>query len=190
MATIIGVGPPDNDGEREVIAYLRDNAPGSWTVVHNLELPQNQRRFEIDLIVVTPHAVTVIDVKRTHGEIAVAGNRWYPRHRAPFASPLPKLRQHAKVLKSLLAGPNNQLRRLYVGQFVVLTDPKAKLIDTDGGDVKEVCHLGELIALLADPSLVPGDFDAHHNLGLDQHLLRTLIGSARPPSAARTFGSW
>lgn len=190
MARIIPVGEPVNDCERQVIAHLRDNGPDSWTVLHNVELPSRQQQFEIDLIVLTPHTVHVIDVKGTRGRIAVAGIRWYPKRRAPFRSPLPKLRNHAKTLKTLLTSGTPRLGRLYVGALVVLCDPTAELHDPENRDAADVCRIDGLIAILADASRVPPDFDARSALGEDPHLLKTLEGSARPPSGPRGFGNW
>lgn len=190
MARIISFGEPVNDCERQVIAHLRDNGPDSWTVLHNVELPSRQQQFEIDLIVLTPHTVHVIDVKGTRGRVAVAGNRWYPQRRAPFRSPLPKLRSHAKTLKTLLTGGTPRLGRLYVGALVVLCDPTAELHDPENRDVEDVCRTDGLIPMLADTSRVPPDFDAHGGIGSDPHLLASLEGSARPPSGPRGFGNW
>ena len=190
MARIVAVGEPANETERLVIRHLERHAPDSWTVLHNVELPSGNRRFEIDLVVVAPHAVHVVDVKGTRGTITVSGAMWHPHGRAPFRSPVPKLRQHARVLKSLLEKADPRLSRLYVGQLVVLPDEGAELRDPDHRDEGDVCHLTELIDLLGDHGRVPGSFDARAGLGRDAALLRVLVGQARPPSGPRVFGSW
>ena len=99
MATVIPIGDPVNDAERAVSAHLRDHAPASWTVLHNFEIGQDGERFEVDLAVLTPHAVYLIDVKGTRGLIEVDRSRWYPEGRAPFTSLLAKLRSHARTFK-------------------------------------------------------------------------------------------
>ena len=79
MAEIIGGGEPVNDAERAVIRHLRDHGPAHWVVLHNIDLRlRDNRKYEIDVLVVTEYAVTLIDVKGTHGRIEVAGGRWYP----------------------------------------------------------------------------------------------------------------
>ena len=79
MAEIIGGGEPVNDAERAVIRHLRDHGPAHWVVLHNFDLRlRGNRKYEIDVLVVTEFAVTLIDVKGTHGRIEVAGGRWYP----------------------------------------------------------------------------------------------------------------
>ena len=81
MATVIPIGEPVNDAERAVIAHLRDHGPASWTVLHNFEIGQGGEWFEVDLAVLTPHAVYLIDVKGTRGLIEVDRSRWYPEGR-------------------------------------------------------------------------------------------------------------
>ena len=86
-ARIVAVGEAANDAERRVIAHLRDHAPAEWTVLHSVEILHGNRLFEIDLVVVTGHAVYVIDVKGTRGRIEVDGSRWYPAQAGPIPQP-------------------------------------------------------------------------------------------------------
>ena len=60
-------GIPANDAERKAIGLLRDNLPDSWMLFHNFELRQGEEVFEIDLAVMSPHAVYLVDVKGTFG---------------------------------------------------------------------------------------------------------------------------
>ncbi|NJQ03405.1 methylation-associated defense system protein kinase MAD6 [Streptomyces zingiberis] len=193
-ARIVAVGEAVNDAERRVIAHLRDHAPDDWTVLHSVEIPYRNELFEVDLVVVTGHAVFVIDVKGTRGRIEVAGNRWHPARRAPFRSPLPKLRGHAKQLKTILETAHRPLSRLYTDALVVLTARDALLIDRTPRqqDARDTVTLPDLIGRLADVTRVPtvsGRFDtdiaAHHEL-----IVRTVQGSSRPPSGPLRFGSW
>ena len=157
MAEIISGGEPVNDSERAVIRHLRDNGPADWVVLHNFELRlQHNRKYEIDVLVITGIAVTLIDVKGTRGRIEVAGGRWYPSNRQPFRSPVEKLRSHAKELKSNLS--SRGLGRLWVDALVVLTAPDARLIDgSDGPDADALCvvtGLADLIPELSRPERV------------------------------------
>jgi len=93
------------------------------------------------------------------------------------------------MLKSLLAGDDPALRRLYIGQLVVLTDAGAELRDPDRRDADEVCHFGDLRGRLADRATVPGGFDAQGGLGRDPRLVATLTGRAWAPAGDRPFGN-
>lgn len=195
MARIVPIGPPVNDAERQVIAHLRDHGPDNWTVLHSLEIPDSRGRlFEIDLVVVTSHMVYVVDVKGTFGRIDVQGSRWMPAGRSPFHTPLPKLRENAKRLKSLLEYAHRELSRAYVDAVVVLPAPDARLVDHNKPqrDAAATVNLPNLVALLSDVSRVPtgshsvdADIGRHHDKIVKQI---ELIGQA--PTGPLQFGNW
>ena len=139
MAQVIQIGHPANEPEKEAIAYLRDHLPADYRVIHNFELRNDDGQwFEIDIAVVAPHAVYLVDVKSTYGEIHVAGSRWHPEGRTPFASPLAKLRHHTRqlhgVLSNAASGSHLALRHVWVEAVVLLTAPDARLRDPEGRD--------------------------------------------------------
>ena len=102
MAKVIPIGEPVNEAERLAIAHLRDSLPNSYLVLHNFEVVRNGEYFEVDLAVVAPHAVYLVDVKGTRGLIDVYGPKWYPDGRQPYTSPLLKLRGHARSIKGAI----------------------------------------------------------------------------------------
>src|SRR5205085_2296155 len=111
-ARVIAIGPPVNDAERLAILTLRDGLPAHYILLHNFEFKQGKELFEIDLAVLAPHGVYIVDSKGTRGQIDVYLSKWYPQGRAPFLSPLPKLRNHAKALKTLVVDSNPGRRDL------------------------------------------------------------------------------
>ncbi|MFC5813957.1 methylation-associated defense system protein kinase MAD6 [Nonomuraea harbinensis] len=189
MAEIVGGGRPVNDAERRVIAFLRDNAPADWLLLHNVEVPRGDDVFEVDLIVLTRHALVVVDVKGTRGRIEVSGSRWFPPRREAFGSPVTKLRGTAKALKGLLVSRATQLERVYVDSLVVLTSPDARLVDPAGRDAVNVTDLSGLIATLGDVSRVrrgcSPDVRPYLSAVLDA-LNQTVRRSTTPPR----FGNW
>ncbi len=102
MAKVIPIGEPVNDSEKQAIAHLRDVLPDNYLLLHNFEIHRHGHIYEVDLALLTPHAVYLVDVKGTRGLIDVYGPKWYPEGRTPFASPLAKLRGHAKSLKGMI----------------------------------------------------------------------------------------
>ena len=160
MAQVIPIGQPANDPERQAIAVLRDGLPADYRIVHNFELRADGGQwFEIDLAVVTPHSVYLIDVKSTYGEIHVAGGKWHPESRAPYASPLAKLRQHCRQLHGVFSAgvtPANQgMRHVWVDALIILTNPSAILRDPEGRDRDSVVKLDQAVRALMDPSRLP-----------------------------------
>lgn len=195
MARIVPIGPPVNDAERAVIAHLRDHGPDEWTVLHSLEIPDSRGRlFEVDLVVVTGHMVYVIDVKGTFGRIDVQGSRWMPAGRSPFHTPLPKLRENAKRLKSLLEHAHPQLSRVYVEAVVVLPAPDARLVDhnTPQRDASSTVSLQHLVALLSDVSRAPtGSFPVDANIQRHhEKIVDEVKQIGQVPTGPLQFGNW
>src|SRR4051812_31972831 len=113
MAQIVGGGTPANDAERLVLRHLAEHAPDDWIILHNVEIPVHGDSYEVDLVVVNARGVCLVDVKGTRGRIDVAGTRWYPAGRDSFASPVRKLRAHARAVKGLLTQHQPALSRVY-----------------------------------------------------------------------------
>ncbi len=192
MARVIAIGQPVNDSEREAIAYLRDHLPNSFTVIHNFELKQGYELYEIDIALLAPHAVFVIDVKGTRGLVDVYGAKWYPEGRAPYHSPLAILRKHAKALKTFVCDQHSadaDLRRAYVDAAVLMTDPDAHVQDAGGQDGPSVAYLKKCAAFFQDKSRVPAGFssDIRAKLGAIE---KAIIGRAKPKSAPPCYGNW
>ena len=185
-------GIPANDAERKAIGLLRDNLPDSWMLFHNFELRQGEEVFEIDLAVMSPHAVYLIDVKGTHGLIDVYGSKWYPDGRQPFHSPLAKLRNHAKVLATIIRESNPgliKLRKAHVQAMVLLTADDAKLNDPAGIDSPDVTDLKHCINYLSDKKRIPDhrldNIQRHH-----AQIFKAITGKAKPKSSALVFRDW
>ena len=192
MAAVIKIGDPVNEAERTALTLLRDRGPASWTVFHNFEIASGGESFEVDVAVLTPHAVFLIDVKGTRGLIEVDRSRWYPEGRAPFPSPLAKLRNHARTLKGLLVSSSPgrlELQDVFVAPLVLLTAPDAVLRDPDDRDTRDVITLDRCIAYLTDPTRVPNRFSK--NIGPLHGIIRSAIqGKARPRTGPLQFGNW
>ena len=103
MAKVIPIGSPVNEAERRTIAHLRDNLPDSYILLHNFEVERDGELFEVDLAVIAPHAVYLVDTKGTRGLIDVYGSKWYPEGRQPYTSPLAKLRGQEATFKIITA---------------------------------------------------------------------------------------
>src|SRR5262249_1213952 len=182
MARVIAIGQPANDSEREAIAYLRDHLPNSVILIHNFELKQGHELYEIDIAVLTPHSVFVIDVKGTRGLIDVYGAKWYPEGRAPYHSPLAILRKHAKALKTFISDQHpadTALRGVYVDAAVLMTSSDAHVQDAGGQDGPSVTYLKKCVAFFQNKARVPAGFstDIRAHLGLVE---RTIVGRAKP----------
>ena len=192
MAKVIPIGEPVNDAERQAIAFLRDHLPDSYLVLHNFDVVRDGVTFEVDIAVVAPHAVYLVDVKGTRGQIDVYGPKWYPEGRQPFNSPLAKLRGHAKSIKGIITASQpgrRDLEDIYVDAVIVLTAPDAALVDQGGRDAPNVTSLKKAGAFFQNTTRIPPgrskNISAHHNM-----VLKALQGVARPRSGPTRFGNW
>lgn len=194
MAKIICVGQPANDAERQAIAYLRDELPDSYTVIHNFEMMVEQEMMEIDLVVLMPHCVYLVDIKGVHGLVDVYGSKWYPENREPYRSPLLKGEKNAKKLKTFLTDHNRthpELHKMYVRATVLLTDPDAQIDDhtLDHREAKHIVHLNKCQAYFRNPANVPPD-RSHDIRALLPLIERTIRGGTRPPTRPQIYRDW
>jgi serine/threonine protein kinase len=192
MATVIPIGEPVNEAERQAIAHLRDHLPASYLVLHNFEILRDGETFEVDVAVIAPHAVFLVDVKGTRGLIDVYGPKWYPEGRQPFSSPLAKLRGHAKAIKGVITSSQpgrRDLEDIYVDAAVVLTSPDATLVDQGGRDSPNVTTLKKAAAFFQNSTRIPAgkskNIGANHNI-----IMKALQGVAKPRSGPLRFGNW
>ena len=192
MAKVLPIGQPVNDSEREAIAHLREHLPDGFTVIHNFELRQGRNVFEIDIALLGPHCVHLIDVKGTRGLVDVHGNKWYPQRRAPYHSPLAILRSHAKALKSLICDQNptdRALRSVHVDAAVLMTSPDAHVQDPGGLDAPSVAYLEQCTAFFKSTKRIPADRSTDIRSRLRQ-IQRAIVGRATPRNAPPCYGNW
>lgn len=192
MATVIPVGEPVNESERLAIAHFRDHLPSSYLVLHNFDVVRDGETFEVDVAIIAPHAVYLVDIKGTRGLIDVYGPKWYPEGRQPFNSPLAKLRGHARAIKGVITASQpgrRDLEDIYVDAAVVLTAPNATLADQGGRDAPSVTALKKAAAFFQNSTRIPPgkskNISAHHKI-----VLKAIQGVAKPRSGPLRFGSW
>jgi len=192
MAKVIAIGQPVNESEREAIAYLRDHLPDVYTVIHNFELRHDRNVFEVDIALVGPQCVHVIDVKGTRGLVDVYGSKWYPEGRAPYHSPLAILRGHAKALKSLICDQHptdRALGSIHVDAAVLMTAPDAHVQDHGGQDGPAVAYLKKCTAFFKSTKRIPSgrSTDIRGHFG---KIRRAIVGRAQPRNAPPCYGNW
>ncbi len=192
MAIVVAIGEPVNDAERQAIAWLRDHLPSNHVVFHNFEIHRDGERFEVDLAVLAPHALYLVDVKGTRGLIDVYGPKWYPEGRQPFTSPLLKLHGHARTVKGILTAsqPGRQdVDRVFVDAVVLLTAPDAHLVDQGARDSGNVTTLKQSAAFFQNTGRIPGRFDKNIT-PVARMVQGALVGAARKPKGPLVLGDW
>lgn len=192
MATVVPIGRPVNDAERLAIAHLRDHLPSSYLVFHNFEIRRDGETFEVDIAVLAPHALYLVDVKGTRGLIDVYGPKWYPEGRQPYTSPLVKLRGHARTVKGILTESQpgrRDLEGVFVEAAILLTASDAHLVDQGSRDTDNVTTLKKSASFFQNASRIPARFEK--NMSRLHGMVRSaLIGVAKPCSGPLVLGDW
>jgi serine/threonine protein kinase len=193
MAKVIRIGEPVNDSERKAIQFLRDNLPDTYTIIHNFEIPKGKEKFEVDLAIITPHSIFVVDVKGIAGLIDIYGSTWYPEGRASIHSPLPKLRHHAKVLKTLIcdAHPTKaDLQRIYTHAVVLMTAPDAHVDAHGNPDAADITYLNQTcLTYFKGKGHIPSRW-SNDIRSLQTYIQQTIQGKTRPISAPTCYRDW
>lgn len=187
-----GSGQPVNQAERDVISYLRGHLPNGYKLLHNIEIKRGVEFFEIDLVLLTPHGIYVVDIKGTQGQVNIYNNQWHPEGRSPFYSPLPKLRQNAKTLKGIICDfyPARQdLGSIYVHAVVLMSNPETVIDDSNGRDESEITYADQrCIEYFQDQTKLPHwskNIESRYSL-----VVRALSGRTNPRSSPPCFNNW
>ena len=190
MAKIIKVGNPANESEKKAIQHLANNLPKSWTILHNFELEAKQK-LEIDLAVLSPHAVYLVDVKGIRGKFTEIGNKWFAGENELYPSPLVKLRQNTKILSNLLKNRFKEIaeiRKVHIHPTILLTNDNADILDKDGGKISDIIKLADCNKYFNDKSRVTpyrlNNINQYH-----RHVIKVITGGT-PSSKHLIFGKW
>jgi len=192
-AKIIPLGQPAHDAEREAITFLAAGLPDTWTVYSNPWLVDRSGAvYELDTVVVAPHAIYVVELKAYRGRIEGNDNDWWIP--APIRSPLKLNRTTAQILASTLRARSYECGRVWVEGFVFLSHTYD--VDIDGPASRyRVYTRKDIHAALTDEQLLrkhlsrlraPGRVDDH----VEEVLHRLLVGADRAARPRRRIRSY
>ena len=196
-AEVIKFGEPENESERLAIQYLRGHLPDSYRIYTNLEIPRGKQLYEIDIILVAPHAIYIVDVKGVYGRVEVDDNDWYPENRQSYPSPLKKYRQHVRALAGLIQDVNparrQNLQRILIEATVLLTTDDVEIIDVsrNGDQAKNIVFLGNsCISYFKDSYRIDSQYYETQVTSYLSVIDRAIRGRSHPSKRAKQFGSW
>lgn len=195
MARYLEVGPPVNDGEREVLRVLRDGLDDNWAIVANFEVMQGARSYECDALVVGSRGwAYLVETKAWSGRIRGNDQQWeLPSLVGGSASyrpnPLNVTNQKSRVLKDLLIRDNPVLKGLYIQPLVVIAADGP--LDLVGNCAEHTLLVGDLLGRIAeDPRpFIPKSAGA---LGdeVPAEVADVLVRTSRPIAPSSRLGSW
>ena len=165
---------PVNEGERLVIQHLQETLPDTYSVIPNVEIAESGRPpFDYDVIVVAPHAVYVVEIKRWLGGLHGDDYTWWVAGQHQRPNPLPTTNNKARVLKSHIKRHQPAIE-VWVEAVVALADDRGQ-INLHGQCKARVFRYPDLPAFLADPSALG---DRAHNLRQQRGYLESAIQQA------------
>lgn len=119
-AKFIQIGEPAHDAERQALRFLVEGLPESFTVYGNAWLVERSGVvYELDAVVVAPHAVFVVEIKSYRGRIEGTDNDWWLPEKV--RSPLKLNRITSQVLKSHLKSASYQAGQVWSEGLVFLS---------------------------------------------------------------------
>ena len=158
MAKLISLSAsrPANPAETQVVQLLVERLPNTYTVIPNAEISQpGGPPFEYDLIVIAPHAVYVVEVKRWLGGIQGDDFTWLVAGLHHRPNPWLTANNKARVLKSALERQVLGQGRFWVEAAVAIVDEAGEL-NLRGACRKRVFRYNDLPAFLSDASALEG----------------------------------
>ncbi len=151
-AKFVHVGEPAHDAERQALKFLVDNLPDDYVVYGNPWLVERSGAvFELDAVVVAPHALYVVEIKSYRGAISGNDNDWYIPQ--PIRSPLKLNRKTAQVLASLLKQRSVDAARPFVEGLVFLSHASDSRV-VGPASVDRVHTRRTILGSLQDPTLL------------------------------------
>ena len=156
MAQLINLGgvQPIDEGEALVVQYLSNVLPSNYLLYPNLEIAAVGRQpYEYDLIVVAPHAIYVVEIKRWLVQISGGDYLWHLSSGKKKANPLRLTNHKARVLKGRLVQYSASLQHVWVEACVVIADEKTQL-QLNGAVAKRTFLYPDVAKFLQDPLLL------------------------------------
>ncbi|MEO7889575.1 MAG: protein kinase [Vicinamibacterales bacterium] len=119
-AQFVPIGESAHDAERQALRFLVEGLPADYTVYGNPWLVERSGVvFELDAVVVAPHALYVVEIKSYRGRIEGTDNDWWLPEK--IRSPLKLNRITAQVLKTHLKNASYQAGQVWTEGLVFLS---------------------------------------------------------------------
>jgi serine/threonine protein kinase len=185
-AQFIPIGESAHDAERQALRFLVEGLPADYTVYGNPWLVERSGGvFELDAVVVAPHAIFVVEIKSYRGRIEGTDNDWWLP--AKIRSPLKLNRVTAQVLKTHLKNASYQAGQVWTEGLVFLSATTD--VGVRGPASSDRVHTRKtILAALQDPALIErlsqGRSRTPSSLA-QRELLELFTGAQRGPKPVR-----
>ena len=185
-AQFIPIGESAHDAERQALRFLVEGLPADYSVYGNPWLVERSGVvFELDAVVVAPHAIFVVEIKSYRGRIEGTDNDWWLPEK--IRSPLKLNRVTAQVLKTHLKNASYQAGQVWTEGLVFLSATTD--VGVRGPASNDRVHTRKtILAALQDPALIErlsqGRSRTPSSLA-QRELLELFTGAQRGPKPVR-----
>ena len=161
MAKWTKIRPNLNDGERKVAEWLRDHLPDDYQIFSSVNLYQNRKNHDVDILVLAPHGLYVVEVKRLSGKITGNAVNWKTSDGyQPPENPLMQAEDCARILRGKISRYNPQfnpfLMRIQSCVCLVADEkPDWSGIKDDPARLSRVWWYKELQQYITEPNHLP-----------------------------------
>ncbi len=185
-AKFIPIGEPAHDAERQALRFLADGLPEAFTVYGNPWLVERTGViYELDAVVVAPHAIFVVEIKSYRGRIEGTDNDWWLPEK--IRSPLKLNRITAQVLKAHLKSASYQAGQVWTEGLVFLSATTD--VGVRGPASSDRVHTRKtILAALQDPHLIErisGGRALSPSSNAERELLELFTGAQSGPRPVR-----
>lgn len=185
-ARFVPIGEPAHDAERQAHRFLVEGLPPDFTVYGNPWLVERSGViYELDAVVVAPHAIFVVEIKSYRGRIEGTDNDWWLPEK--IRSPLKLNRITSQVLKTQLRNANYQAGQVWTEGFVFLSATTD--VGVRGPASNDRVHTRKtILAALQDPSFITRLSQGRAqtpSASAERELLELFTGAQRGPKPVR-----
>lgn len=186
MAIVHAIGEPDTETERAAIRHLTQQLPDDYTILHNLEIPNRAGfPYEIDLIVIAPHAAYVLEEKGYTGHVTGNAHQWRLASGVVVPNPIPRLNKKVRVIGGRVKAADRTLQDVFFDALILLSDPRTTIQLRDA-QASRVVRLYDVASVLMDADRLP--VRAAPVGGRRDRVLAALTAGAAPRIRRRQMG--
>jgi hypothetical protein len=136
------------NGERELNYQLGQIPYHKYHILHDLRLPAGEAVFQIDVLLLSPNILIILDGKNHSGKITIEKNQMIQEtadNREIYENPISQTNRHKILLKNWLEAKT--LPPIFMDNLVVFTRSSSEIIITPGYKEAEnkICKSHDLI---------------------------------------------
>jgi hypothetical protein len=136
------------NGERKIHYYLGQIPPKRFLIFHDLRLPYGEGHFQIDVLLLSPRGILMIDGKNHSGKLTIEKNQMiqeYLDNRVVYESPIAQAQRHNLLLTYFLE--KHKIPLVPIDSLVAICKSSTEVCISPGyaAAEKKVCRVSDLL---------------------------------------------